>query len=173
VYVQAEGDYRSRADGVGEFYVRNAKGSPVSLSSFVTMRGTAGPEFVLRYNEYRAAQIIGILRPGVSTSQGMRALEEVFARTMPQEMGFDYMGMSFQEQLAARGVPASVVFGVSLLVVFLILAAQYESWALPLAVLLGTPVAVFGALLTSVVVPRYELDVFSEIGLVMLIGLAA
>jgi len=173
VYVQAEGDYRTRTDSVNQFYVRNAKGSSVPLSSFVTMRSTSGPEFVLRYNEYRAAQIIGILRPGVSTNQGMKALEEVFARTMPPEMGFDYMGMSFQEQAAAQGVPASVIFGVSLLVVFLILAAQYESWSLPFAVLLGTPVAVFGALLTTLAVARYELDVFSEIGLVMLIGLSA
>jgi HAE1 family hydrophobic/amphiphilic exporter-1 len=102
----------------------------------------------------------------------MKALEETFARTMPAEMGFDYMGMSFQEQVAAKGVPASLVFGVALLIVFLILAAQYGSWTLPLAVLLGTPIAVFGALF-ALAFRRYELDVFSEIGLVMLIGLAA
>src|SRR5262249_40131524 len=142
VYVAAEGEYRARADAVELFYVRNSEGTPVPLSSFVTMRSTYGPEFVLRYNEYRAAQINGILRPGVSSSQGMKALEEVFPQTRPAERGFDYMGMSFQEQAAARGVPASLIFGVALLVVFLILAAQYESWALPLAVLLGTPIAV-------------------------------
>jgi HAE1 family hydrophobic/amphiphilic exporter-1 len=172
VYVEAEGDYRTRADSVGLFYVRNQAGTPVPLSSLVTMRPSYGPEFTLRYNEYRSAQINGILRPGVSTSEGMKALEEVFARTMPREMGFDYMGMSFQEQVAARGVPASVVFGFSLLVVFLILAAQYESWSLPLAVLLSTPVAVFGAFVV-LALRRYEIDVFSSIGLVMLIGLAA
>ncbi|MGH7331178.1 MAG: efflux RND transporter permease subunit, partial [Candidatus Rokuibacteriota bacterium] len=172
VYVEAEGDYRTRADAVGQFYVRNATGTPVPLSSLVTMRPSYGPEFTLRYNEYRAAQINGILHPGVSTGQGMKALEEVFAQTMPPEMGFDYMGMSFQEQVAARGVPASVIFGVSLLVVFLILAAQYESWSLPLAVLLSTPIAVFGAF-GVLALRRYEIDVFSSIGLVMLIGLAA
>jgi HAE1 family hydrophobic/amphiphilic exporter-1 len=172
VYVEAEGDYRTGADNVGQFYVRNDLGAPVPLSSLVTMRPSYGPEFTLRYNEYRAAQINGILRPGVSTSQGMKALEEVFAQTMPREMGFDYMGMSFQEQVAAKGVPASVVFGVSLLVVFLILAAQYESWSLPFAVLLSTPIAVFGAFLV-LALRRYEIDVFSSIGLVMLIGLAA
>src|SRR5262245_2423535 len=107
VYVEAEGDYRARAESVGEFHVRNQLGAPVPLSSLVTMRPSYGPEFTLRYNEYRSAQINGILRPGVSTSQGMKALEEVFAQTMPREMGFDYMGMSFQEQAAARGVPAS------------------------------------------------------------------
>jgi multidrug efflux pump len=172
VYVQAEGRDRARADGVDQFYVRNAAGTPVPLSSFVTMRSSHGPEFVLRYNEYRSAQINGILRPGVSSSQGMKALEETFARTMPAEMGFDYMGMSFQEQAAAKGVSASLIFGVALLIVFLILAAQYGSWTLPLAVLLGTPIAVFGALF-ALAFRRYELDVFSEIGLVMLIGLAA
>jgi HAE1 family hydrophobic/amphiphilic exporter-1 len=172
VYVEAEGDYRARPDSVGQFYVRNLLGTPVPLSSLVAMRPSHGPEFTLRYNEYRAAQINGILRPGVSTSEGMKALEDVFARTMPQEMGFDYMGMSFQEQVAARGVPASAVFGLSLLVVFLILAAQYESWSLPFAVLLSTPVAVFGAFLV-LALRRFEIDVFSSIGLVMLIGLAA
>jgi HAE1 family hydrophobic/amphiphilic exporter-1 len=172
VYVEAEGEYRARPDSVGEFYVRNLAGTPVPLSSLVTMRPSYGPEFTLRFNEYRSAQINGILRPGVSTSQGMAALEEVFAQTMPKEMGFDYMGMSFQEQVAAQGVPASVVFGLSLLVVFLILAAQYESWSLPVAVLLSTPVAVFGAFVV-LAIRRYEIDVFSSIGLVMLIGLAA
>jgi HAE1 family hydrophobic/amphiphilic exporter-1 len=172
VYVEAEGRDRMRADGIDLFYVRNAKGTPVPLSSFVTMRASTGPEFLLRYNEYRSAQINGILRPGVSSSQGMKALEEIFAKTQPPEMGFDYMGMSFQEQVAAQGVPASVIFGVALLIVFLILAAQYGSWTLPLAVLLGTPVAVFGALF-ALIFRLYELDVFSEIGLVMLIGLAA
>jgi HAE1 family hydrophobic/amphiphilic exporter-1 len=172
VYVQAESDYRARPETMGLFYVRNREGAPVPLSSLVTMRPSYGPEFTLRYNEYRSAQINGILRPGVSGSQGMKALEEVFAQTMPREMGFDYMGMSFQEQAAARGVPASVVFGFSLLVVFLILAAQYESWSLPVAVLLSTPVAVFGAF-AVLAIRRYEIDVFSSIGLVMLIGLAA
>ncbi len=172
VFVEAEGDFRTRPDAVGQFYVRNTQGTPVPLSSLVTMRPSYGPEFTMRYNEYRAAQINGILRPGVSTGQGMKALEEVFAQTMPREMGFDYMGMSFQEQAAAKGVPASVIFGVSLLVVFLILAAQYESWSLPLAVLLSTPIAVFGAFVV-LAWRRYEIDVFSSIGLVMLIGLAA
>jgi multidrug efflux pump subunit AcrB len=172
VYVSADAPYRARADGIEQFYVRNSQGTPVPLASFVTMRESYGPEFTLRYNEYRSAQINAILRPGVSSSQGMKALEETFAQTMPADMGFDYMGMSFQEQAAARGVPASLIFGVSLVIVFLILAAQYESWALPLAVLLGTPIAVFGALF-ALAYRRYELDVFSEIGLVMLIGLAA
>jgi HAE1 family hydrophobic/amphiphilic exporter-1 len=172
VYVEAEAQDRARPDGIDRFYVRNAHGAPVPLSALVTMRPSYGPEFLLRYNEYRSAQINAILRPGVSSDQGMKALEETFHRTMPAEMGFDYMGMSFQEQVAAQGVPTSVIFAVALLVVFLILAAQYESWSLPLAVLLSTPIAVFGALF-ALISRLYELDVFSEIGLVMLIGLAA
>ena len=139
----------------------------------------------MRYNEYRAAQINGAASPGYSAGQAMAALEEVFAQTMPREMGFDYMGMSFQEKKAQQGVPASAVFGFSLLFVFLILAALYESWSLPFSVLLSTPIAVFGAFailwlrrtVLGAFLPSYmvqiESDVYSQIGLVMLIGLAA
>ncbi len=173
VYVQAEGQYRTRADNVGLFYVRNAEGTPVPLSSLVSMtsRPTA-PIVSLRFNEYRTAEINATLAPGYSTRQGMRALEEVFAQTMPREMGFDYAGMSYQEQVAAQGVPPAAVFALSLLVVFLILAAQYESWSLPFGVLLGTPIAVGGAL-AALWLRGFDSGVFSQIGLVMIIGLAA
>jgi HAE1 family hydrophobic/amphiphilic exporter-1 len=139
----------------------------------------------MRYNEYRSAQINGSAAPGYSSDQATAALEEVFRQTMPREMGYDYMGMSYQEQKARQGVPASVIFGFSLLFVFLILAALYESWSLPFSVLLSTPVAVFGAFavlwlrrtVLSAFYPAYmvqiENDVYSQIGLVMLIGLAA
>ena len=139
----------------------------------------------MRFNEYRSAQLNGAAAPGYSTNQAMKALEEVFAQTMPPEMGYDYSGMSFQEKKAQEGVPSSVIFGFSLLFVFLILAALYESWSLPFSVLLSTPVAVFGALgvlwlrrtLLGHLLPSYmvqiESDVYSQIGLVMLIGLAA
>src|SRR5947199_165084 len=172
VYVQAEGQFRTQADNVGRFYVRNAAGQPVPLSTLVRMREVNGPEFTTRFNEYRAAQINGLLAPGFSTRQGMRALEEVFAETMPHDMGFDYSGMSFQEQVASQGVPATAVFGFSVLVVFLLMAALYESWTLPFAVLLATPIAMFGAL-GALWLRRFELDVFSQIGLLMVIGLAA
>ena len=99
----------------------------------------------MRYNEYRSAQINGSAAAGYSSDQATAALEDVFKQTMPSEMGFDYMGMSYQEQKAREGVPSSVIFGFSLLFVFLILAALYESWSLPFSVLLSTPVAVFGA----------------------------
>ena len=185
VYIEAEGDYRTRAENVGQFFVRNNKSEMVPLSALTRFEPRPGPEFTMRFNEYRAAQINGAAAPGYSAGQAMAALEEVFAQTMPREMGYDYMGMSFQEKKAQQGVPPSVVFGFSLLFVFLILAALYESWSLPFSVLLSTPVAVFGAFavlwlrraVLSAFLPSYmvqiESDVYSQIGLVMLIGLAA
>jgi HAE1 family hydrophobic/amphiphilic exporter-1 len=172
VYVTAEGDYRSSAEKVGQFYVRNDRGDAVPLSSLVTMRQTIGPEFTMRYNLYRCAQLNISATPGYSSAQVMRALEEVFSRTMPPEMGFDYFGMSFQEYKAQQGVPAAAVFALSLLFAFLILAAQYESWTLPLSVLLCTPIAVFGAY-AALWIGRHENNIYAQIGLIMLIGLSA
>jgi HAE1 family hydrophobic/amphiphilic exporter-1 len=185
VYVQAEGDYRNNLNDIGQFYVRNNKGEMVPLSALTTFEPRPGPEFTMRYNLYRSAQIFGSAAPGYSSAQAMKALEETFSQTMPREMGYDYMGMSFQEKKAQEGLPSWVIFAFSLLFVFLILAALYESWTLPLSVLLSTPVAVFGAFgvlwlrraVLGYFLPPYmvqiEDDVYSQIGLVMLIGLAA
>jgi len=185
VYIEAESEDRAKAENVGHFYVRNNKGENVPLSTLARVEPRLGPEFILRFNEYRSAQINGSAAPGYSADQATVALEDVFKQTMPREMGFDYSGMSFQEQKARQGVPPTVIFGLSLLFVFLILAALYESWSLPFSVLLSTPVAIFGAfgilwlrrVLLSVFLPPYlvqiENDVYSQIGLVMLIGLAA
>jgi hydrophobic/amphiphilic exporter-1 (mainly G- bacteria), HAE1 family len=185
VYIEAEGEDRAEAENVGQFYVRNKNGENVPLSTLTTVKPRIGPEFTLRFNEYRSAQVNGSAAPGYSADQATAALEEVFQQTMPREMGFDYSGMSFQEQKARQGVPPAVIFGLSLLFVFLILAALYESWSLPFSVLLSTPVAVFGAFavlwlrryLSGIFLPPYlvqiESDVYSQIGLVMLIGLAA
>ena len=172
VYVQAEGDYRTRAENLGQFYVTNDSGQPVPMSALTTIKSTMGPEFTMRYNLYRCVQINGSASPGYSSGQAMKALEEVFGQKMPHEMGYDYLGMSFQEKKAAEGVPASVIFAMSFLFVFLILAAQYESWTLPFSVLLGTPIAVFGAL-WFLWMRGLENNVYCQIGLVMLIGLAA
>ena len=172
VYVQAEGDYRTEAHNLGQFYVLNSSSNMVPLAALTTLRSTNGPEFTMRYNLYEAAQVNASARPGFSSAQAMKALEEVFSKSMPPGMGFDYMGMSFQEQKAQQGVSPMVVFGFSLLCVFLILAAQYESWSLPFSVLLGTPVAVAGAF-GALMVGHYENNVYAQIGLVMLIGLAA
>jgi HAE1 family hydrophobic/amphiphilic exporter-1 len=185
VYIEAEGEDRAKAENVGQFYVRNNKGQNVPLATLTTVKPRLGPEFIMRFNEYRCAQINGGAAPGYSADQATAALEDVFKQTMPREMGFDYSGMSFQEQKAREGVPPSVIFGLSLLFVFLILAALYESWTLPFSVLLSTPVAIFGAfcvlwlrrVILGAFLPPFmvqmETDVYSQIGLVMLIGLAA
>ena len=185
VYIEAEGDYRTNVENVGQFYVKNGRGEMVPLSALTKFESRAGPEFTMRYNLFRSAQINGGAAPGYSSNQAMAALEQVFAQTMPAEMGYDYLGISYQEKKAQQGVPPAAIFGLSLLFVFLILSALYESWTLPFSVLLSTPIAVFGAffilwlrrVLVSAVNPPYmvqiEIDVYSQIGLVMLIGLAA
>src|SRR5690349_10980425 len=185
VYIEAEAPYRANTQDLSQFYVRNNQGQNVPLSALANFETDYGPEFTLRYNEYRSAQIFGSAAPGYSSQQATAALEDVFHQTMPHEMGFDYMGMSYQEQKARQGVPAWAIFVLSLLFVFLILAALYESWTLPFSVLLSTPVAVFGALaalwlrrfIVGLYMPPYmvqmENDVYTQIGLVMLIGLGA
>src|SRR5512139_1161312 len=172
VFIQAEGDYRTNIENIGQFYVRNSEGKTVPLSALTSARNITGPEFTMRYNLYRSAQINATAAEGFSSAQAMRALEEVFAQTMPREMGFDYSGMSFQEQKAQQGVSPMAIFAFSLICVFLILAAQYESWSLPFSVLLGTPIAVAGAF-AGLLFRSFENNVYAQIGLVMLIGLAA
>ncbi len=172
VYVEAEGNFRNTTEDLRRFYVANNRGAMVPLTTVSDIKPINGPEFTIRYNEYEAAQINVAAAPGYSSGQAMQALQEVFAQTMPSNMGYDYTGMSFQEQKAAEGVPASLIFGLSLLFVFLILAAQYESWSLPFSVLLSTPIAVFGAYL-FLWLRHFDNDVYAQIGLIMLIGLAA
>src|SRR5580698_2504073 len=185
VYVEAEAPYRATTNDLGQFYVRNGQGQTVPLSALAKFETRSGPEFTMRYNEYRSAQINAAAAPGYSADQARAALVDVFKQTMPSEMGYDWIGMSYQEVKAEEGVPASVIFAFSLLFVFLVLAALYESWTLPFSVLLSTPVAVFGALaalwlrrfVMGLYLPPYmvqmENDVYAQIGLVMLIGLAA
>jgi hydrophobic/amphiphilic exporter-1 (mainly G- bacteria), HAE1 family len=172
VFVQAEGDYRRSADQVGQFFVKNKSGEMVPLSALTYPKPISGPEFTMRYNLYRSAQINVTPAAGYSSGQAMKALEETFKQTMPNEMGFAYLGMSFQEKQAQEGVSPMVIFALSLLFVFLILAAQYESWSLPFSVLLATPVAVCGAF-AALLVGKYENNIYAQIGLVMLIGLSA
>jgi HAE1 family hydrophobic/amphiphilic exporter-1 len=172
VYVEAEGEYRTRAENLGLFYVRNHDGESIPMSALTSTKSVAGPEFTMRYNLYRSAQLNGTAAPGYSSAQATKALEDVFAQTMPPEMGYDYIGMSFQEQKAAQGVSPAAIFGLSFLFVFLILAALYESWSLPFSVLLGTPIAVFGAF-AALLSRQMVNNVYAQIGLVMLIGLAA
>ena len=170
VFLQADPEYRIRAEDISQFFVRNNEGSMVPLSTLVTIEATSGPEFTIHFNLYRAAEIIGAAAPGYSSGQAMTALEEVFHEVMPPEMGYAWNSLSFQQKRAEGG--AAGVFALSLLFVFLILAALYESWSLPFSVLLGTPIAMFGAFL-GLWMRQFENNVYAQIGLVMLIGLAA
>ncbi|HEY1806202.1 MAG TPA: efflux RND transporter permease subunit [Terracidiphilus sp.] len=171
-YVEADGTSRTNIENINQFYVRSANGSQVPLSSLVKVSRVTGPEFIYRFNEFPAAQINITGAPGYSSSQVRKALEEVFHQTMPPSAGFDYSGMSYQEQQAEKGIPSWVVFGLSIVFVFLILAALYESWTLPFSVLLSTPVAILGAYI-ALHARAFENDIFATIGLVMLVGLSA
>jgi len=171
-YVEAEGTSRTNIANIDQFYVRSANGGQVPLASLVKVKQITGPEFIFRFNEYNAAQLNITGAPGYSSGQIRAALEDVFKKTMPRGAGFDYSGMSFQEQQAEKGVPSWAVFGLSLLFVFLILSALYESWTLPFSVLLSTPVAILGGYL-ALRARLLENDIFATVGLVMLIGLSA
>jgi HAE1 family hydrophobic/amphiphilic exporter-1 len=172
VYIAAEDGYRSQAKDVMNFFVRNKEGEMLPLSSVVSLQTRAGPEFTSRFNEYRAVEITGTPAAGYSTVQAMNALEQVAHQVLPKGMGYDWNALSYQQKQASTQVGAAAVFGFSLLVVFLILAAQYESWALPFSVLLATPIAVLGAFV-FLWIRGFENDVYAQIGLVMLIGLSA
>jgi HAE1 family hydrophobic/amphiphilic exporter-1 len=172
VFVQAEGSYRTSAENLGKFYVTNKSGDMVPLSTLTSIDARSGPEFIMKYNLFQCVQINGSAAPGYSSAQAIAALEDVFKKTMPPEMGFDYTGMSYQEVKAAQGVSPLVIFGLSFLIVFLIMAAQYESWTLPLSVLLGVPIAVCGAF-AALYLRGLDNNVYAQIGLVMLIGLSA
>jgi HAE1 family hydrophobic/amphiphilic exporter-1 len=175
VYVQAEPEYRASVDGIRMFYVRNNEGETVPLATMVETSPTAGPEFTNRFNLFRAAKVTGGPAPGYSSAQALAALEEVAAETLPSDMSYSWADMSYQEKAAAGS--GAIVFLFALLFVYLILSAQYESWSLPLSVLMGTPIAVFGAIgglwIARMFSESYENNVFAQIGLVMLIGLAA
>jgi multidrug efflux pump len=170
VFLQAEGEERQSDQDLRKYYVRNNAGDMVPLSSLVTIRSISGPGYTNRFNLYRAAQVIGGAAPGYSSGQAMDALEEVAKEVLPPEMGYDWADLSYQERLASG--TAITAFALSLIFVFLILAALYESWSLPFSVLLTVPIAVFGAFM-GVFLRGYSLDVYAQIGLIVLVGLAA
>jgi hydrophobic/amphiphilic exporter-1 (mainly G- bacteria), HAE1 family len=172
VYVQAEGNYRTSASNLGKFYVSNANKELVPLSTLTAVDRQDGPEFVTRFNQFQAVQINGAAAPGYSSGQAITALEEVFKQTMPPQMGYDWTGMTYQEVKAGQGVSPVMIFGLSFVIVFLIMAAQYNSWTLPFSVLLGVPIAIFGAF-AALYFRRLDNDVYAQVGLVMLIGLSA
>ncbi len=169
VFVEAEPQYRSRASDVGGFYVRNSAGSMVPLSTLVNMQSDLGPEYTTRFNEYRGIEIFALPAPGYSTGQAMNAVAEVANQVLPNDMGYSWNGISYQQSVAGGG---AAVFGLSLVLVFLILAALYESWSLPFSVLLSVPVAVCGAFV-GLWARHLDNDIYAQIGLIMLIGLSA
>jgi HAE1 family hydrophobic/amphiphilic exporter-1 len=170
VFLEAEAEDRATASSIDQYYVRERGGTMVPLSTLVSTSPINGPDYTNRFNLYRAAQIIGSAAPGYSSGQAQAALEEVARETLPATMGYDWADLSYQENKASG--TAGPIFALSLLVVFLILAALYESWSLPFSVLLSVPIAIFGAFV-GLYLRRFDLDVYAQIGLVMLIGLAA
>ncbi|HEX5033088.1 MAG TPA: efflux RND transporter permease subunit, partial [bacterium] len=170
VMAQAEPEFRVKPEDISRFYVRSNTGQMIPLSTLVRVKEVKGPEYTIRYNLYRSAEITGGPAPGYSSGQAMAAMEAVAKEVLPRDMGYEWTSMSYQEKLAA-GKGAQVFF-LALIFVFLLLAALYESWSLPFSVLLGTPLAVFGAFL-GLWLARLQNDVYAQIGLVTLIGLAA
>jgi HAE1 family hydrophobic/amphiphilic exporter-1 len=169
VFVEAEPQYRTRASQVGQFYVRNQAGGMVPLSTLVDMQRIFGPEYTTRFNEYRSIEIFALPAPGYSTGDAMKAVADVANQVLPRDMGYAWNGISYQQSVAGGGAG---VFALSLIFVFLILAALYESWSLPFSVLLSVPVAVCGAFF-GLWARRYDNDIYAQIGLIMLIGLSA
>jgi len=175
VYMQAEPEFRRDPKQLGLFFVRNQAGGMVPLDTLLTTKPASGPEFTNRFNLFRAAELTGVPAPGFSSAQALDALEQTARDVLPGDMSFDWADMSYQER-KAPGV--ATVFALAVFLVFLILAAQYESWGLPFSVLLGTPFAAFGAYLGLFLArwyfgESYVNNVFAQIGLIMLIGLAA
>jgi len=175
IFIQAEPEYRVDQSGLDLFFVQNREGNNVPLSALVTVRNSAGPDYTNRYNLFRSVELTGQPAEGYSSAQAMTAMEEVAREKLPLGMGFEWSNMSYQEKKA--GGSGNIVFVFAIIFVFLILAAQYESWSLPFSILLGTPFAIFGAMLFTLIFrffsASYENNVFMQISLVMLIAMAA
>jgi HAE1 family hydrophobic/amphiphilic exporter-1 len=169
VFLQAEPEFSSQPEKLGDFYVRNSGGQMVPLNTLVKVSKMSGPNFVSRFNLYNSAEIMGAPAPGYSSGEAIKAIEEVM-RTMPSEVGYEWSGLTLQEKKSEG--QAAVVFGAAVLFVFLLLAAQYESWGLPFAVLLATPTVILG-LMVGMFLRHFDLNVYAQIGLIMLIGLSA
>ncbi|MCY1722145.1 efflux RND transporter permease subunit [Prolixibacteraceae bacterium Z1-6] len=174
-YIQAEHEYRVSERDISSFFIKNSHGDMVPLATLATIDPISGPEYTYRFNLYRAVEVTGAPAPGYTSAQAMNALEEVAAEVLPADMGYQWNAMSFQEKEASGSLGLILTF--SLIFVFLILAAQYESWSLPFSILLGTPFAIFGALFALWVARffsgSFENNIFAQVSFVMLIGMAA
>jgi HAE1 family hydrophobic/amphiphilic exporter-1 len=169
VFLQAEPEFTSKPNDIGQFYVRNSDGGMVPLSTLVKITKMSGPNLVNRFNLYNAAEMMGATAPGYSSGQAIKAIEEVM-KGMPSGIGYEWSGLTLQEKKSEGQAP--IIFGMAVLFVFLLLAAQYESWGLPFAVLLATPTVILGTLI-GMLTRHFDLNVYAQIGLIMLIGLSA
>jgi hydrophobe/amphiphile efflux-1 (HAE1) family protein len=170
VIMQAEPEFRAQPNDVNRFYVRSATGDMVPLSTLLRIEPTSSPDVVYRYNRYRASSIIGSAAPGVSSGQAVAAMERVASEVLPQGFGYEWTGTVYQQKLS-EGMEI-YIFGFAALLVFLFLSALYESWTIPLAVVLAIPIGIFGALL-GLLARSYAYDIYAQIGIVTLIGLAS
>jgi HAE1 family hydrophobic/amphiphilic exporter-1 len=174
-YIQAESEYRVDESQIDNFYVKNKDGDMVPLSTVATIRPVQGPDYTTRFNLFRSVEITGGPAPGYTSAQAMKALKEVAAEVLPSDMTTSWNAMSYQEDKASGSLAIILTF--SLVFVFLILSAQYESWSLPFAILLGTPFAIFGALAFLWVARQFSIsfenNIFAQVSFVMLIGMAA
>jgi HAE1 family hydrophobic/amphiphilic exporter-1 len=170
VMIQADQQYRSRVEDINRLEVRDRDGRMVPLSTLVTVRDTAGPQTISRYNLYPSATITGVPAQGYSSGQAVAAMEALSARLLPPSMGYEWSGVTYQQIKAGRQAP--FIFGLAIIFVFLFLAAQYESWSLPLAVILSVPLALLGGIFATFA-RAYDNNVYTQIGIVLLIGLAA
>jgi hydrophobe/amphiphile efflux-1 (HAE1) family protein len=170
VMMQAEADYRDRPEDINRFYVRASTGEMVPLATLVKVRPMSGPEVIYRYNRFRTAKLVGGPAPGFASGDAVAAMEKLSANNLPQGYAHEWTGTAYQQKLAQGKEGA--IFGLAAVLVFLFLAALYESWAIPFAVVLAVPLGLFGALL-AVHLRSYAYDIYTQIGIVTLIGLAA
>ncbi|WP_317134650.1 efflux RND transporter permease subunit [Leptolyngbya sp. 7M] len=170
VYIQADQQFRSNPEHIGQLYVRSRGGEMIPLSNLVTMTQTTGPQTINHYNLYRSIEINGTAAPGFSSGQAIQAMEKLAAEVLPPNMGFEWSGISLEE--LESGGQAPIIFGLGVFFVFLVLAAQYNNFLDPLIIMLSVPLAVLGALSAQSLRGLYN-DVYCQVGLVMLIGLAS
>jgi HAE1 family hydrophobic/amphiphilic exporter-1 len=170
VMVQADKQFRSRVEDIGRLEVRNRDGEMVPISALATIRDTVGPQVISHFNMFPSAQITGSASPGYSSAEATNEMEAIASRTLPSSLGYEWSGVTYQQKVAGNAAP--FIFGLALLFVFLFLAAQYESWSIPVAVMLAVPLAILGAALFTLV-RGMDNNVYMQIGLVLLIGLSA
>ncbi len=171
VVAQADSTYRASISEIDKYYVRNSRGGMVPLGSLVTAKVVESPSLISHYNIYRSIEINGTPKPGFSSGQAIEALKEVAAQTLPAGYGYEFSGLSREEVQA--GSSSAMIFGISIIFVFLFLAALYESWSIPFSVLFAVPIGAFGSILTLTFLPNISNNIYAQIGLITLIGLAA